>query len=75
MNTKELTKKYTDILIKTDVSYQLLVIDTATEIYNANIGIIRHFRKRKNLTDKSKEILNVLINENKKLRPLLAEVN
>ena len=75
MNTKQLTQRAIDNLISTDIKYQLLVIDTATEIYNTNIAIIRHARKQKNLTDKSKEILNGLIEENKRLRPLLEKIN
>ena len=75
MNTKQLTQRAIDNLIKTDIKYQLLVIDTATEIYNTNIAIIRHARKQKNLSDKSKEILNGLIEENKRLRPLLEKIN
>ena len=75
MNTKQLKQRVIDNLIKTDIKYQLLVIDTATEIYNINIAIIRHARRQKNLTDKTKEILNGLIEENKRLRPLLEKIN
>lgn len=83
MNTKQLNKKklqqikqqVIEDLIKTDIGYQLLVIDTATEIYNTNISIIRHARNQKNLSEKSKEILNGLIQENKQLRPLLEKIN
>lgn len=56
-------------LTKSDIEYQLDVINASIDIYRINRSIIRSCRKvSQKLTDKSKSILNDIVSENIELR-------